>query len=217
MKLKTKLKTLAAVVAIGVGLGSVETSAHPHVWVGTSAEFLFDDAGMVAAVKVIWRFDDLYSSFAIQGADADKDGVTSHAELVALGRENVKFLKAWNYFTDLRIDGTPLDVGDVAAFDNRDDDGILEFSFTLPFDYPVDPTKHRLRMASFDPSYYVAFEIDAAHPAAATGPVPDGCGVFTYGPDETPKTVSDSLAASMAADKDWAAGFAPKVTVECGG
>lgn len=211
-----KLKTLAAAIALTVGMGSVETTAHPHVWVGTTAEFQFDASGLVAAVKVIWRFDDLYSTFAIQGADADKDGVTTHAELVALGGENVKFLKEWNYFTDLRIDGTPLDVGDVVSFDNRDDDGILEFSFTLPLDYPVDPRKHRLRMASFDPSYYVAFEIDSAHPATASGPVPEGCGVFTYGPDETPKTVSDSLAASLAADQDWAAGFAPKVTVECG-
>ena len=189
--------------------------AHPHVWIDSSAQFRFDTSGQVRAVTIIWRFDDLYSAFAIQGADEDRDGVTTAEELTALGSINVDYLKQWNYFTSILADGEKVAVGTVDSFSNVNDDGILVFSFTLPLVTPVDPRQRRLRMSSVDPSYYIAFQDDKDRPAVAAGDMPPECRVVTYGPEETPQTVSDSLAMSLAADQSWASGFAPKVAIEC--
>ncbi len=198
---------------ISVATGAL---AHPHVWIDSSARFQFDRSGQVSAVTIIWRFDDLYSAFAIQGADGDQDGITTAEELTALGSINVDYLKQWGYFTDILADGEKVAVGTVDSFSNVNDDGILVFSFTLPLATPVDPRSQRLRMSSVDPSYYIAFQDDPDRPAVATGAVPADCRVITFGPDETPQTVSDSLALSLAADKSWASSFAPKVAIECG-
>jgi len=207
-----------SLAATGFLLGTVLTSgalAHPHVWIDSSAQFRFDGSGQVRAVTIIWRFDDLYSAFAIQGADEDRDGVTTAEELTALGSINVDYLKQWDYFTNILADGKKVAVGTVDSFSNVNDDGILTFSFTLPLVTPVDPRQQRLRMSSVDPSYYIAFQDDPDRPAVATGDMPSECRVVTYGPDETPATVSDSLAMSLAADRNWASSFAPKVAIEC--
>lgn len=208
-------RSLAAIVLL---LGTVLTSgvqAHPHVWIDSSATFRFDASGQVSAVTIIWRFDDLYSAFAIQGADEDRDGVTTAEELTALGSINVDYLKQWNYFTSILADGEKVAVGTVDSFSNVNDDGILTFSFTLPLVTPVDPRQRRLRMSSVDPSYYIAFQDDPDRPAVASGDMPSECHVVTYGPEETPQTVSDSLVMSLAADQSWASSFAPKVAIEC--
>ena len=190
--------------------------AHPHVWIDGSARFQFNASGQVDAVTIIWRFDDLYSAFAIQGADADGDGETTAEELAGLGSTNVDYLKQWGYYTDLIADGAKVELGTVSSFSNRNDDGVLVFSFTLPLAVPVDPRRQRLRMSSVDPSYYIAFQNDADRPAVAAGPIPAECRVATYGPDEVPETVSDSQAMSLATDRSWASSFAPKVAIECG-
>ena len=205
---------LGALLALAMLATSVAT-AHPHVWIDSSARFQFDPSGKVSAVTVIWRFDDLYSAFAIQGADENRDGVTTAEELTALGSLNVDYLKQWDYFTNLLADGAKVATGDVSDFSNINDDGVLVFSFTLPFVDPVDPRQAGLRMSNVDPSYYIAFQDDKERPAAAEGPIPATCTVATYGPDETPQTVSDSLAMSLAADRTWASSFAPKVAIEC--
>jgi len=207
-----------SLAATGFLLGTVLTSgalAHPHVWIDSSAQFRFDGSGQVRAVTIIWRFDDLYSAFAIQGADENQDGVTTAEELTALGNINVDYLKQWNYFTNILADGEKVAVGSVDSFSNVNDDGILVFSFTLPLVKPVDPRRQRLRMSSVDPSYYIAFQDDPDRPAVAAGDMPPECSVVTYGPEETPQTVSDSLAMSLAADQNWASSFAPKVAIEC--
>lgn len=208
-------RSLAAIVLLLGTVLTVGVRAHPHVWIDSSATFRFDASGQVRAVTLIWRFDDLYSAFAIQGADGNRDGVTTPEELTELGSINVEYLKQWNYFTNILADGAQVAVGTVDSFSNVNDDGILTFSFTLPLVTPVDPRQQLLRMSSVDPSYYIAFQNDAERPAVATGDMPPECKVATYGPEETPKTVSDSLAMSLAADQNWASSFAPKVAIEC--
>ncbi|MEC9346420.1 MAG: DUF1007 family protein [Pseudomonadota bacterium] len=196
-------------------LGSV-AAAHPHVWISSSGEVIFDDRGEVSAVRVAWRFDELYSAFAIQGADTDKDGTTSAAELKALAEQNVTFLKEWDYFTYLKIDGIKAEIGPVTEYDNTVDDGVLTLSFVMPLAYPADPRKHRVAFASYDPSYFIAFEVDRDREPQAHGAVPEGCRVTAYGPDEAPQQVADQLIQALVQSGDWAAQYAPVVRVECG-
>lgn len=211
----TPLAFAASLVAAAFGSGTAV--AHPHVWIEASSAVIFNDTGQVRAVKVIWRFDELYSAFAIQGADQDRNGETDQHELDRIAADNVKFLKEWDYFTNLKINGAKAELGEVTEFGNRNDDGVLEFSFTLPLAHPADPASHVVSYTSYDPSYYVAFELDSERPPRTAGPAPAACRVASYAADEKPKTVADSLVSSLTQDESWAEQYAPLVRVECEG
>ncbi|WP_417515302.1 DUF1007 family protein [Minwuia sp.] len=191
--------------------------AHPHVWVDTRAAFLFDDRGSVSAIRIIWHFDELYSAFAIQGADTDQDGETTQAELDALADGNVEFLAEWRYFTELKVGTADAHYGKVTNYGTRNEDGTLVLWYDLPLEFAVDPTKVPLRFRSFDPSYYVAFDTDPAQPIELVGPAPDTCVATSMAAGDRPENVSDAELAAQTGNVGWAAAFAPVMSLSCGG
>ena len=50
------------------------TEAHPHVFIDTALTFRFDEAGRLAAVDVVWAFDDFSSMLMIEDMEMDPDG-----------------------------------------------------------------------------------------------------------------------------------------------
>ena len=58
-------------------------SAHPHVFVEARSKLVFDDAGQAIALQHVFRFDDAFSAFAIQGFDKDGDGKLNQDERAA--------------------------------------------------------------------------------------------------------------------------------------
>ncbi|KZM50688.1 DUF1007 family protein [Labrenzia sp. OB1] len=91
-------------------------SAHPHVFVEARSRLVFDDQGHAVAVNHIFRFDDAFSAFAIQGFDTNGDGVYSREELSELAQVNVDSMADFGYFT----------FGDNTR---------IEFDFAAPSDY----------------------------------------------------------------------------------
>ncbi|WP_164516453.1 DUF1007 family protein [Minwuia thermotolerans] len=197
-------------------LAATAVSAHPHVWVDTRTAFIFDDQGRVSAVRTTWRFDELYSAFAIQGSDADSDGKTSEAELAELAATNVGHLAEWNYFTEVLVGTAEAGLGKVTEFGAEDDDGVLVMWFVLPLEYPVSPADVAVRLRTVDPSYYVAFDTDPAAEVALVGGAPGNCSAVGMAAGEQPENVSDTEVASLTQDSAWAAAFAPVVSLRCG-
>jgi|GEM_PF-33160 len=73
--------------------------AHPHVFVEARSKLIFDDQGVAVAVKHVFRFDDAFSAFAVQGFDTNQDGVYSREELGELAKVNVESMADFGYFT----------------------------------------------------------------------------------------------------------------------
>ncbi|NVK34631.1 MAG: DUF1007 family protein [Rhodobacteraceae bacterium] len=73
--------------------------AHPHVFVEARSKLLFDDSGKAVQVEHVFRFDDAFSAFAMQGFDANGDGVYSRAELAELAQVNIESMAEFGYFT----------------------------------------------------------------------------------------------------------------------
>ena len=90
--------------------------AHPHVFVEARSSLVFDDNGEAVAVRHIFRFDDAFSAFAVQGFDTNQDGVYSREELAELANVNVESMADFGYFT----------FGDNTR---------IELDFTTPTDY----------------------------------------------------------------------------------
>lgn len=209
---------ILALFAVGMlGLAPSGAGAHPHVWVDTESAFLFDNEGRVEAIRILWRFDELYSAFAIQGSDEDQDGETSAAELQALADNNVKFLAEWKYFTEIKAGMADAEITDVVDYGVENDDGTLVLWYLLPLEFPVDITKTPLRFRTYDPGYYVAFDTDPGLAVELVGDPPSGCSARSTAAGERPENVSDSAIAAMTSDAAWASAFAPTVSISCGG
>ncbi|EAV45776.1 hypothetical protein SIAM614_24192 [Stappia aggregata IAM 12614] len=101
-------------------------SAHPHVFVEARSKLVFDDAGQAVALQHVFRFDDAFSAFAIQGFDKDGDGHYSREELSELAKVNVESMADYGYFT----------FGDNTR---------VEFDFDAPTDYWLEVVKVPLK------------------------------------------------------------------------
>ncbi len=113
----TSVGILRAGIAVLLFLtGTLSVTAHPHVFVEARSKLVFDDSGMAIAVEQVFRFDDAFSAFAVQGFDTNGDGAYSREELGELAKVNVESMGDYGYFT----------FGDNTR---------VEFDFKTPTDY----------------------------------------------------------------------------------
>src|SRR5690606_30211067 len=131
----------AAGLALLLGAGlAAPAQAHPHVWIDARAEVLFD-GGAVVGIRHHWQFDEYFSAWAIQGMDADGDGVLTASELQPLANENIVGLDYYSYYTFAGPEGGS-DYGFAGAVDPSMvyEGGQTTLTFTVLFDqaYPVN-------------------------------------------------------------------------------
>src|ERR1700748_362248 len=92
---------LAGLVVLGGGVAQ----AHPHVWITAVSELLYAPDGTLTGVRHAWTFDDMFSTYALQGIETKKKGVYTREELAGLAQTNAESLKEFAYFTFAKADG----------------------------------------------------------------------------------------------------------------
>ncbi len=196
--------------------------AHPHVWVDSASEMVFDDKGRITAVRHHWLFDEEFSAYALQGIDTNRDGKFSVEELKPLAKENVESLKDFDYFTFLSV-------GDYQAGFAAPTDYYLELAgdrlllhFTLPLAVPLK-TRGTVHLEVYDPEYYVAFTLPNAEAVRLTN-APAGCTLAVH-PGKTPDAAAAAALATVGADvralppgmQSLTAGIENSADANCGG
>lgn len=179
---------LGLVLAVGL---AVPVRAHPHVWIDARAEVLFDGVAVVG-IRHHWQFDEYFSAWAVQGLDANGDGIFSPSELQPLANENIVGLDYYSYYTFAGPEG-----GDNFGFDGAVDpsmvfeDGRATLTFTALFDrpYPVDGT---LDIEVGDPEYYSAITFDGED-AVRLENAPEGCTVTAHAPQPIDPAIEERL------------------------
>ena len=182
----------AAGLALLLGAGlAVPAQAHPHIWIDARAEVLFDD-GAVVGIRHHSRFDEYFSAWAIQGMDADGDGVLTPSELQPLADENINGLDYYSYYTFAGPEGGA-DYGFAGAVDPSMvyEDGRTTLTFTALFDqaYPVNGT---LDIEVGDPEYYSAMTF-AGEDAVRLENAPEGCTVDSHAPQPIDPVLEEQL------------------------
>jgi ABC-type uncharacterized transport system substrate-binding protein len=188
--------------------------AHPHVWVTAASELVFATDGSITAVRHAWTFDDMFSSYAVQGIASRKKGVYTGEELAPLAQTNVEALKDYGYFTFAKVDGKKQPLLDPTDYFLEYRDAILVLHFTLPFKTPIK-TK-QLILEIFDPTYFVDFELQKQNPIRLVG-APTACMMAIQRPDD------GTAAAQKLGESNFLNGsninfglmFANKITVNC--
>ena len=86
-------------------LGAAPAQAHPHVWITAKSEVVYAPDGAISGVRHAWTFDDMFSTFALQGIETKTKGVYSREQLAPLAQTNIESLKEFGYFTFAKADG----------------------------------------------------------------------------------------------------------------
>jgi ABC-type uncharacterized transport system substrate-binding protein len=213
--------TLALAVAGSLACAPA-ADAHPHVWATVRSEILFGPNHQITGIRHAWTFDEFYTAMAIEGLDANKDGIYSKEELQPLAKVNVESLKDFDYFTYVHFEGEddkmlPLK----APVDNsvEYDKNVLTLHFTLPLENPVDTHGKPVQIDVYDPSFFIAFGFATEKPVTLAGADSKGCIADITLPDpETAadtKALTESFFSQLGSNSNFGSQFAQTATVKC--
>ncbi len=154
--------------------------AHPHVFVAVESEVLFSPGGGITGVRHHWKFDDMYSAFVTANLGQDGKDPTPE-QMLPIAKTNAESLKEFEFFTFGKLNGKTekfLDATDYTmSYDGSDQTVTLHF--TLPLEKPAAGKLFVFQV--YDPSYFVAFELEKKNPARLVG-APAGCSVSVSKP-----------------------------------
>ncbi len=227
---------LVLFLPLTLGLLAAPVQAHPHMFLDTAVEVIFNDAGQAASVKITWTYDDLSSLqyIADLGLDMDGDGALTAAEQARLSG----FDMAWD--AGFAGDSYALLGGSAVGQQSLDQQSL---DLSRPRDWTGDylngriVTSHIRDLAApvplnvgqelivqvYDPGFYAAYAITGAGLSYAG--TPRACSAQVWEPDRdaADQTLLDALA-EYGADQDVEADFpaigaaySEEVRVSCGG
>ena len=202
-----------------LALWAAPAEAHPHVWVTSSSELIYGADGAVTGIRHSWRFDDMFSSYALQDIEPKTKGVYTREELAPLAQINVDSLREFDFFTFARTGKTaPKEAFlDPVDYFLEYKDGALILNFTLPFKAPVKA--RQLAIEIYDPSYFVAFGFDKGEGAASLVGGPKGCSISVNRPlSLTPQDqlkLQQAMSENFSPGEDFALRMSDRAIVAC--
>ncbi|CCJ56932.1 DUF1007 family protein [Bordetella bronchiseptica] len=145
------------------------------MWIDARAVVEFDAAGRIAAVRQVWRFDDMFGAYATQGLSRKPGGGLPPDVLRTMAEDWMKALgePVSHYFTRVTQGARTLPFGPPRDAAVSFEDGRLTLAFTLPLAEPA-PAGGATAVDIYDPTYFVAYAFDEAGATALRG-APAGC------------------------------------------
>ncbi len=186
--------------------------AHPHVWVEVTSQVVYDAKGAATGVRHAWKFDDMYSAFALQDLPQQNKGVFTREDLQGLAQVNIESLKESDFFTFAKAGGKDVQLGDASDYWLDYKGEVLTLNFTLPFKTPQQ-TKD-LAVEVYDPSYFVAFGFAEKDAVALVG-APAQCTASIEKPKEAGLTPGSPTTESAFMSGNLGGAFASKIAVKC--
>ena len=194
--------------------GGRAADAHPHVWVTSTSELVYAPDGSLTGVRHAWTFDDMFSTYALQGVETKAKGVYTREELQPLAQTNVEALKEFDYFSLARADGKKQQFEEPVDYFMEAKDGLLTLHFMLPLKAPVK--SRQLSLEVFDPTFFVDFKLADQDPAKLVG-APAACQI------KLRRAADGTTSAQTLGEQNFADGgnlnfgitFANKITVDC--
>ena len=209
---------LAAAASAGFAGAAI---AHPHVWATVRSEIVFGPDHRITGIRHHWTFDEFYTAMAVQGLDANGDGVYSKEELQPLAQVNVESLKDFDYFTFVHLsdDDKPLPLKEPVDYSVDYDKTLLTLHFTLPLEKPLDPKVHEVAVDVYDPSFFVAFGFATEAPVKIAGTPTPGCTAEIQKPDPESeadaKALSEAFFSQLGPNSNFGSQFAQTAIVKC--
>ena len=201
-------------LAIALAVAPRIANAHPHVWITATSELIYAADGAITGVRHAWTFDDMFSTYALQGMESKVKGVYTHEELAPLAQTNVESLKEFGFFTFAKADGKKQKFVEPVDYFLEYKDSELTLHFMLPLKTPFKAQQTALEV--FDPSYFIDFKFVDNDPIKLNG-APASCKMQFQRPNDA---TADARRLNennfMNGDNsNYGAMFANKIMVNC--
>jgi len=202
------------VLAGAIALGAQAAQAHPHVWITATSELIYAPDGSITGVRHAWTFDDMFSTYALQGIETRTKGVYSHEELAPLAQTNVESLKEFGFFTFAKADGRKEKFQEPVDYFLEYKDGLLTLHFTLPLKTPVKSKE--LVLEVFDREFFIDFKYADKDPIKLVG-APAACQMQFERPRDGSANAQklDEQSFKGGDNANYGMMFANKITVQC--
>lgn len=216
MKMRRLIQGLCLTAAVALTAGAAQ--AHPHVWIVAKSQLVYAPDGTITGVRHAWTFDDMFSTYALQGIETKTKGAYTRDELKPLAQTNVESLKEYAFFTFAKAGAAGSQkkekFNDPIDYYLEYKDTALTLHFTLPFKTPFKT--QALALEVFDPSYFIDFKLDEKDPITLVG-APANCKLAvqrpTDGSAQAQKLNEDTFLNGD--NSNYGAMFANKITVDC--
>ena len=191
--------------------------AHPHVFVTAKEQVIFSPDGKISGIRASWTFDDMYSSFLVQGLGAPGAMLTEQ-QLAPLAKTNVESLAEFGYFTVVKAAGKQQEfIPPVDYVLKEGPDKLLTLVFTLPLKEPANPGQ-AFTVSVYDPTYFVSFELADKDPVSLAS-APAGCSASVMRPKPLDSSdnqkLSEAFFANMSPGTDFGIKLASHVFIAC--
>lgn len=176
---------------------------HPHVFVDTGLEMIFDDTGKLAAVRVTWVYDELFSLVILEdkGFDQDYDGKLTDQERAELKGFDMDWPDWFEGDLFLLVGEQKIPMSGPMEITADFADARIFTTHVRALDQRIEVGKDPVVFQIYDPGYYTAYEVSMTN--RITGR--DDCQAKVFGPD---------LDAAMQELQDALAEFEPTEDLE---
>ena len=205
---------LMALLALagGLSLAALPAQAHPHVWITATSELVYAPDGSITGVRHAWTFDDMFTTYALQGIETKTKGVYTREQLAPLAKDNVENLKEFGFFTFAKADGKKQKFEEPTDYFLEYKDSELTLHFMLPLKVPAKPKQ--LALDIYDPSFFIDFKFEDKDPVKLVG-APASCEMKFQRPgDADVKKLTEEMIAS-GDQSNYGAMYANKIAVTC--
>ena len=146
-------------LALLAALLPLPAAAHPHVFIGTGLTLILDADNRLAAIRVTWSYDELYSLLVLEerGLDPDYDGVLTPEELASLNGFDMAWVEGFPGDTYAFAGGEPLALGPPTDHATTIEEGRIVTAHTRTV--AAVPAAAAVSVKAYDPTFYTAYEI----------------------------------------------------------
>ena len=156
------LSVLATVAATGLATGlATGAAAHPHVFIDGGVDFLFDETGRLAQLRVTWIYDPMTSLFILEDLGLDPAAPLSEADRARVAAYDTVWEEGYAGDAYLWAGDRPAGLSGPRAPEAELRDGRVTIRFLRDLDAPFRPAPGA-RVEVYDPTYYMAYVLTEA-------------------------------------------------------
>lgn len=135
--------------------------AHPHLFIDTGVEVMFDADGTAGGVRITWTYDEMYSLLILEDRklDQDFDGNLTPPELAALNGFDMAWDAGYPGDTYALLGEAPLNLGRPQDWTVAVTNGKIISTHVRLLSGPAAVADVPMIVQSYDPSFYAAYRI----------------------------------------------------------
>jgi len=163
------IKTLLCLAILMLVSGKYKVSSHPHVFMETSTEFIFNE-NELEGFKLKWVYDEMFSAVIMEDCDKNKDGIIDGKEIKTVEKDYFSSLEDHNYFCHIIYDVKKYEIKKVEEFNAYiDEDKKMVYEFTVPMNISLEDQFKTIKLAVYDNTYYIAVGMSKKDPVQVNG------------------------------------------------